>query len=598
MKGGKSLKVIKKIIGLSWSLDKKHFIFLLVLSLLNVLIPILSMLNTQYIVNGIQLGISFNSLGFLVPLVCLMLINISAELISSAMNYSSLRYKDILDFKFSQLILTKVNKQSLSRFEDPKFYDLLQRAEQAGGVYPNNIMNNIISLIVQTISSIGYILILISWKWWTILIILIFPLLSSFQVSRISSDEYKLLYNRTTYERKSWYFAHLLNKDINVKETRLFSLEKFFLGKFEKIREKFIRENRIMYRRRSIYTFFIQFISILSSMLILCVLFFEASLGEILIGSLMTYINSISSVKSNFGSIIATLFKLHQNSLYANNIVELLGYEDDNLTINNQSNKVIIDEIECIEIKDLSFKYKTSGKYALKNINLKFKKGNNYILVGRNGSGKTTLIKLLLGFYDSYTGSILINGKELKTIDKVSYRKCLSAIFQDHTNFQFIVEDVISLSNTEVKNDFLVKESARDANADIFIKKLPNNYKQQVGNWFANGTQLSGGEWQKLSIARAFYKKDASLIILDEPSSALDAISENRIYENFNKLSNNKIGIFITHRLRNFDFQGHIIVMDKAEVIETGKQEDLLNNEEGMFRKMYTVQNTIRSGSV
>lgn len=589
-----SLHTIWKIISLSLKLDKKHFFTLFFLSLMNVMVPIVGMLNTQEIVNNIQRKTIFTSIQFLFPLILFPIISILSELVSSGMNYLSLRYTDILDYRFSQLILKKVNKQNLSQFENPEFYDLLQRAEQAGGVYPNNIMNNIISLTVQLISSISYILILINWKWWTILIILLFPLLSSFQVSRISKEEYQLLYNRTIFERKSWYYAHLLNKDINIKETRLFGLENYFLEKFEGIRETFIKENKKMYRRRSLYTFFIQSISIISSSFVLLMLFFEASIGKILIGSLMTYINSISSIKSNFGTIIATFFKLEQNSLYAANIVAVLDYEDSEESTLPATEKISIHDIQTVELKNVSFRYRTSPNYVLKDINLSFSQGNNYVLAGRNGSGKTTLVKLLMGFYDNYEGCILINSIDLKKLDKEAYRKCLSAVFQDYTNFQFSVEDIIALSDIENKNDERILCASRNANADIFIDHLPNKYQQQVGNWFTGGKQLSGGEWQKLSIARAFYRENSSLVILDEPSSALDAISEKKIYESFSKLSANKIGIFITHRLRNFNFQGQIIMMEQGIILETGTQEELLKKN-SLFCQLYTIQNTITS---
>lgn len=579
----KTIKVLNAMIKLTIKIDKKHVVGIFIFSLLSLIIPIFGLFNTQFIMNSIQSGIDFYSASFIISLILFPIISLVTEINSRLLSYISMRYNDIIDYKFSCLILEKVHTQGLKEFENPEFYDLLQRAEEAGGIYPYSIMSGLISIITLIISSFSYIAILFAWKSWTVLFLLVFPFLSSIQIISISKNEYKILFNRTTIERKSWYYAHLQNKDVNIKETILFSLNNYFFNKFKEIREHFLVENKKMYIKRNVTTTLIQAISIISTMVILYMIFYEASMGIILIGSLMTYISTVSNLKTNFNNIASAVFKLHSDSLYSKNITDFLSWNSDD---KRSKGTISIDKINKIELKHVYFKYNNRNKYALNDINLTLKNGEKYVFVGRNGSGKTTLSKLILGFYDNYEGEILVNGVNLKEIEIESYRKCISAVFQDYTLYQSTIEEAINVSDLSKTDEIYLQQAAQKANATEFINRYPDKYKQQVGNWFQNGVQLSGGEWQKLAIARAFYRTSASMVLCDEPSSSLDPISEKKVYKNFLELTENKLGIFITHRLKNYDLQGTIIVIKNGSLNEMGTSKELLKHK-GEFSLLY-----------
>lgn len=568
-----------------------QLVWFIVSTLLSLFLPILSMLNTQNIVNLIQTGSGFENKRLLFSIVCFPLLTILAQMFLSIQAYSTTRLKDIMDFKISLKSLTIISKEPLSSFEDPAFYDTMQRAEQSGGTHPFAITVGIITLCSQILTLISYIFILISWKWWTLLIIAIFPLLSSLQIKRINKSEYEIFKRRTNLERKSWYYANLLNKDENIKETKLYGLEEKFLSQFIKMREQFLKENRALLFKRSSYSLLINFISIISTSIVLVMVFYEASLGVIMLGSLMTYVNSIGSIKTTFNTIIELIFKLHQDCLYLDNLKAILSLEEKHMTATPE--KKSITSIQTIELKNVSFQYSRSDKKALDTVSVKFKAGNTYSLVGQNGSGKTTLIKLLMGFYPTeYSGEIFINGYNLQDIDIASYKKCLSVVFQDFTKYQFPVNEVISITDYELPPIEPIVQASIEADSHNFIEKLPQSYNQQLGNWFQGGIQLSGGEWQKLSIAKSFYKKDADLFIFDEPSSALDPVSESKLYEKFNHLTKDKLGIFITHRINNVNFNGTIIVMDNGKISELGFYDKLMQNKQ-LFYKLKTASNTI-----
>ena len=258
--------------------------------------------------------------------------------------------------------------------------------------------------------------------------------------------------------------------------------------------------------------------------------------------------------------------------------------------IPNKDKKICIDKpIERIELINVSYKYQGQKEYALKNINLTLMKNEIAVLVGENGSGKTTLIKLLNGLYDDYEGVILINNIDLKEIDKESIRTKISTLFQDYNKYQFSVEENIGFGDiAEINNHDKIKTAAIQATADDFILKLNNKYNQQLGTWFKNGTQLSGGQWQKLAIAR-LYMKGGDVYILDEPTASLDPKSEYYFFNQLKKNTNNKISLFITHRFVNANISNNIIVMSHGEIVESGSHDQLMNLN-GIYKKMYDFQ--------
>jgi ABC-type multidrug transport system fused ATPase/permease subunit len=589
----KSFHIIKNVVLISNSVIKKSYYILFILSVITAVIPILSMFNTQFLINFLQLKeASFLNKSFLISLFLFLIFQILSELCNIILVYKSTIYSEQLNLEYSNLLLKKIGTHSLDDFEDPEFYNLIQRAEHAGGIYPNSIMSGLISLSTSFFSTISFIFILVSWKPWVIFFIAIFPILSSFQVISLSKNEYQIFHNRTNLERKSWYYAHLINKGENIKETILNSLQDLFYRKFNNIRIKFLKENKALNKKRSSISFLIQLISTIASFFVVMVIFKDAISGIILIGSVMTLISSLNNYKLSLHKLTNVIYKLYQDSLYADNILQILKdfeYSDSK----KDENKIEINSINSIELKKVSFKYKHAKIYAIKNINLELNKGDSIVIVGQNGSGKSTFSKLLLGFYQNYEGSILINGIELRDIDKASYRACTAALFQDFTKYQFTIADSITLSDFSNSSDTnIVNQVITLADANAFINKLPGKNTQQVGTVFENGVQLSGGEWQKIAIARTFFKKKADFIILDEPSSSLDPLSESIIYKNYQTHIKKKISIYITHKLKNLAVSGQVIVLKNGSIVESGDFKTLMKNK-GLFFQMYTAQNKV-----
>lgn len=565
---------------------KKYLILIVLFSVLQAILPFLSLYISQSILNFIQTGVNAVD-SYIKYIAMFILINISIS-ISKQLNAHYLNlYRDYLYYELNCLIMNKTNDLSLADYENPEMYNSIQRAEQEIGIRPFNIISTLVGMISSVITLFSSLLILLQWHWFSILGFIVLPFLTFSYFKKISEYEYQTKYNRSTNERKSWYISHLLTKDRFIKEIKLFDLNEYLVERFKDYRFKFHQQNKYIFFKKDSFSLAYQLTNTLISSFLAILAFYEAIIGYILVGNVMTYINVVSKIENAISAIVVSYFSLVQDNMYVENIRMYLTYE--NKTLNNiVSEKQKIKEIKKIKIINLSFKYPNSKEKVLDKINLEICAGENFALVGKNGSGKTTLIKILCGLYDNYEGAIYVNDINLRNIEMSSYKKLISAIFQDYNCYEFTAKENISFGDIQNFDDLTrVREAAKISGADEFISKLPMGINQQLGNWFEEGIQLSGGQWQKIAISRAFMKK-SHLLILDEPSASLDPISEYNFYEKIIHEDTGNIKIFITHRFNNAKFTDKIIVMDKGKIVEFGSHESLIKNKQ-LYYKMYSI---------
>lgn len=573
---------IKFIFKLIKDLKLSLLIVCLFLCVINVILPYITMINTQEIINRIQIGLSIRLI--LKRLIIFLILGILYIISSNLYNFLILKYKEYLYLELNKKFLDNSLKFNLKDFENPEVYNIIQRAEQEIGIRPYNIIISLLSIISQSVNLISAFLILTKWH---LTLIIGFILLASFASKyfiSISKNEYDILMNRTNYERKSWYISHLLIKDEYIKEVRLFGLSKYLIQQFIELRSRFFKENVDVLKRQYIFSEIYQLMNYVISFFIIFLAIYESTQGILLVGTAMTYINTSSKIENAIQNIVSNIFGIYKDSLYIDNIKKYFNYES-NKFYGNKTLK----NITTIEFVNVSFKYPNREVYAIRNTSFKIKKGEILAIVGENGSGKTTIIKLLNGLYDEYEGNILINGIEIREIDKKSLRNCLATLFQDYNKYQFTIKENIGFGSIDNLDDIeKIKYSAKKGGADQFINCLPNNYTQQIGYWFEGGTQLSGGQWQKLGLSRLFMK-NADCLILDEPTASLDPFSELEIFKQLYQNSNEKINIIITHRFINTVFANKIIVLKNGEIIEKGKHDELLK-QDGFYKDMFDIQ--------
>lgn len=584
----KTIYNLKYVFRLLLILKKRYLIFSVVISILVTIVPFATLLLSQELLNGIQSNKS--TLNSLVIVLCLYIfVQFLGTVVSILQGYCMGKYNEYLSCELSKYFDRLCSKLTLRDFETDTTYDMIQRAEYEMGMRPFTMLGNLLSLMNGILGLSFSIVILINWHLWILVGFILLPIACFNYFKKVSDLEYKTVYERTAIQRKSWYLTYLLTKDYYIKEVRTLGLTKYLLDSKFKIKDYIYNQNIRILKKKNYFKVRYQLLNFLFLFVIILTALTEVFYRKIMIGNFMTYISTSSKVEGYINSITDSLFALYTDSLYCENIVSFIKYAETKYSENEKEELILKSGIETVELKNLSYKYPGSNSYVLNNINLKINCNDIVAFVGENGSGKTTLIKLILGIYDDYEGDILINNENLKNINKESYLGYISTIFQDYNNYEFTIKENIRFGDIKNNvNDEKIISSAKLANADNFINKLPNKYDQQVGNWFAGGMQLSGGQWQKLALSRGIIK-NSDLYIFDEPTSSLDPSSEYIFFKNMLTVFKNKIGIFVTHRFINAKVANKIIVFKGGNIIEMGEHDELMKNKSYYF-KMYNLQ--------
>lgn len=575
------------VFNLLLKLKKSYLIVILTLSISIAIIPFITLLLSQLLLNSLQNGnVLLNELiGILVIYITFQFFGAMSNVLNT---YIQGKYNEYASCELSKYFDRLCSKLSIRDFENDNIYDMIQRAEYEMGMRPITVLNHFISLINGIFGISFSIIILINWHIWILIGFIILPIACFKYFKIVSEIEYKTIYERTSVQRKSWYLTYLLTKDYYIKEVKTLGLTNFLLKEKFKIKDLIFNQNTNILKKKSKFKLLYQFLNFLFLFAIILIALMEAYNKTIMIGNFTTYITTSSKVENYINVIADSLFNLYSDSLYCSNIVTFIEHVNQNYK-SNQEGIRINDKITTIQLKNVSYKYPNTNQYALKNINLSLSSNDIVAFVGENGSGKTTLIKIILGLYTDYEGEILINDKELKEIDHSDYLNRISTIFQDYNNYEFTVQENIRYGDPKHEVSFeTMLNAAKLTRASDFIEKLPKAYNQQVGNWFAGGVQLSGGQWQKLALARGLVKK-SDVYIFDEPTSSLDPTSEFHFFKNMLEVFKNNIGLFVTHRFINAKLANKIIVFKDGNIIESGSHEDLIKNKR-YYYNMYILQ--------
>lgn len=575
------------VFNLLLKLKKSYLIVILTLSIFIAIIPFITLLLSQLLLNSLQNGnVLLNELiGILVIYITFQFFGAMSNVLNT---YIQGKYNEYASCELSKYFDRLCSKLSIRDFENDNIYDMIQRAEYEMGMRPITVLNHFISLINGIFGISFSIIILINWHIWILIGFIILPIACFKYFKIVSEIEYKTIYERTSVQRKSWYLTYLLTKDYYIKEVKTLGLTNFLLKEKFKIKDLIFNQNTNILKKKSKFKLLYQFLNFLFLFAIILIALMEAYNKTIMIGNFTTYITTSSKVENYINVIADSLFNLYSDSLYCSNIVTFIEHVNQNYK-SNQEGIRINDKITTIQLKNVSYKYPNTNQYALKNINLSLSSNDIVAFVGENGSGKTTLIKIILGLYTDYEGEILINDKELKEIDHSDYLNRISTIFQDYNNYEFTVQENIRCGDPKHEVSFeTMLNAAKLTRASDFIEKLPKAYNQQVGNWFAGGVQLSGGQWQKLALARGLVKK-SDVYIFDEPTSSLDPTSEFHFFKNMLEVFKNNIGLFVTHRFINAKLANKIIVFKDGNIIESGSHEDLIKNKR-YYYNMYILQ--------
>ncbi|HEY6899513.1 MAG TPA: ABC transporter ATP-binding protein [Puia sp.] len=484
----------------------------------------------------------------------------------------------LLGDKFSNFtsiqIMRHAARLDLDQFEDSTFYDKLERARQqttGRTILLSQVMGQVQDLISMAFLAAG----LMAFNPWLILLLLVAVVPAFLGESYFNDKSYALTRSQTAERRELDYLRYLGASDETAKEVKLFRLSDFLIERFRGLAEKFYRDGRSLAIRRSAWGTFFALLGSAGYYSAYVVIIFRAIHGSLSIGDLTFLAGSFRQLRSLLEGILSRFTSVSQGAIYLQDLFEFFEIQPRIVPVLRP--RPFPDPIrEGFRFEDVGFKYLNSERWANRHLNFSLKAGEKLALVGENGAGKTTLIKLLTRLYDPTEGRILLDGVDLKEYDPEDLRRNVGVIFQDYLRYQMTVAQNIAIGNIDYKDDRpLIETAARKSLADALAEKLPERYDQALGRRFRQGVELSGGEWQKIALARA-YMGDAQLLILDEPTAALDARAEYEVFQRFAELTKGKTAVLISHRFSTVRMADRILVLDKGEMLEIGSHEELL----------------------
>ena len=562
-------KFQKKYIGLFW--------FQAVIS---GILPIVSLVLIQQIINILQ----YKTAGIELLIIKLVIMILFRLFCGISLNYLKLAIEN-LELEFGAYLQAKILKKiamlDSKDFENSKTYDLINRTRYDGNAGILGTIKILFAFISVLISTISYIAIIANYNIFIFSVIIVLPVIRYFYERKYNLEEYNVSIRNTEMERKSSYISFLLTNSENFKEIKLYQLFAYFIKKFEKIKEKynfdFIRLHNKRTRTYSIINIFDSIVDCLVMMYILI----QTFNGYLLIGDFILYNNSIDSLKENIMSVFTQISYIYKNSA----MIEQIRLFFDIQSEDTHEKGIIIDKIDKIELKNVSYRYQEKEQYVLRNISLELCKGEFTVLLGYNGSGKSTLIKIIMGIYSDYEGEIYINKINLKDINLDVYRKKVAVMFLNYIKYECSIRDNIRYGDNRVEND---RELYKILDK-VTLEDFKDNIEQPLGYQFTDGIQISIGQWQKLALGRTLFKP-AEVYIFDEPNASLDIASEQAVLNMIWEEKRDKIAILIIHRFNcMLERADKIIVLENGEIEDIGIHEELLRHH-GLYYRLYMVQ--------
>ncbi len=497
----------------------------------------------------------------------------------------------LLADKYIQHISVQIMRQAasldLATYEDPSFHDKLERArvqatDRLGMIQQ---MGRLLQQVISTVALAAGIVVFSPW----LLIVLILCVIPAFVgESHFAFLGYSLAFQQTPVKRELDYLRFLgVSKD-SAKELKVFGLNRYLTDRFENLSVKIYKENVGLARRRFVASSCLTLLSTVGYYGAYAYVIYQTISGKLSVGTLTFLAGAIAGASTNLQSIFSTFSSIADQSLFLGDLLSFLGLRP---TIRSKE-----DGLKCprpiragIEFRNVSFAYPGTSKLVLRNLNLRLGQGERIALIGENGEGKTTIVKLLTRLYDPTEGAIYLDGVDLREYDLEDYVSQIAVIFQDFMRYDMTALENIAIGRiSESQNLPEIKSAARKSLAEDVISKLAGGYDQMLGRRFDGGVDLSGGEWQKVALARA-YLRDAQILILDEPTASLDARSEHEVFQRFADLTEGKLSVLISHRFSTVKMADRIIVLEKGQITEEGPHELLLARG-GRYAEMFDLQ--------
>ncbi len=591
----KTIKDMPQTIVLIFSLDRGMTIKIILFGIITGILPLVSLLLSQELINGLVRENSSKKC-ILIVFISYILVSMISEIFSQLLSWLKNKFQYTLQYKLNYVVMKKSAELKMEDYENADVYNNLQKIVNELPYKPYQMFDSISIIISSFVTMLSSLFVLVSWNLAYALLLLFVPVLSLLYFLRIGQEEFEMIWGRAKEERKLWYLSHIMTHDFSFKEIHVFQIRDYLLSKYWNLSSKFMNQNDSILKKKTAMNMCFEEVIQFIGAIVVGAAIFSAFAGRILVGNVMSYIKSVNLIQSNSQNIVMSIYSIYSSNLYMQMLFDFLNYngtlDPSDIDFTNRrykKNRVAKTTISSIEFRNVSFVYPSSSKYALKNVSFKIEKGERIALVGPNGSGKSTLIKLLLGLYEVSDGEILINGEKRTDCNQIILDNA-SVIFQDFMKYELSLKENIAFGDiSSIENEEKIKQTLNLVNVNFLGQEI--DLGQQLGSWFDGGKELSQGQWQKIALARTFFK-DSEIIILDEPNSALDTVAEKEIFNAFFKRATDKIGIYISHKLNPVRSATKVIVLRGGAVEGIGTHDELLK-ECKIYKALYDAENEI-----
>jgi len=587
-----TLTTFKNSIAILWKIAPFQIIIITFLYLLLSFIPTLSIIINQNLIDTL-VGFVKNELSIssaYIWVVGTLLLGFLTYILSSVSDLFNFNIRKKVALIIDEKTILQVNDLDLIQYEDHQFYNKLQRVSGIGA--------GVVGLVLSVMDISKNILIIINFTillfniniWLSLgLIILLIP---SFWINiRLGKNKYELQINQTPDNRRLQYLFNLFFQKDSAKEIKIFGHSKFLMSKWKKIYYKNWEESKRLEIKSAVQNTSVSLVNNSASIIFLSILIYYVGLGELSIGQYTALSQLILTSIGLLFALSINISNLFTQSLSVNDYFEFVkAINNNNANIDTANDLDLpINKNPIIEVKNLSFSYPNSQSVIINDVSFNIAEGERIAIVGANGSGKSTLGKLIMGLYEPSAGKILVKGSKIRSKTNKSNKQLFSSVFQDFIKYSLTIRENISLGNLdEMHNDKLLSQITKQIGINDKIVSFKESYDSLLGTQYEGGSELSGGEWQKIAIARAVFS-DPEILVLDEPTASLDPLTELEILEDFLSISNKKTAIVITHRLGICSNVDKIIVFANGKVIEQGNHYELMKNK-GQYYELYNAQ--------